>query len=105
MDDAAEDDEDDDGLGLTRYGSAAGGRAPALEEDTGDQPEDNEPVTPTDDELRALMIGDGSPELKAAYQHVAGCACHGQDAPHGEKVWEIPGEEGGKRRAVVQVMA
>ena len=108
-DDGAEDDDDDEdaaGLSLQRFPSASAG-PPRLVKDDGEEPgERDEPVTPTEEELRDLITGGkSSEELTTAYRDLAGCPCHGQHAPKGERVWEIPGEGGVGRRAVVQVEA
>ena len=106
-DDMAEEDEDseDGGLGLQRFGSAAG-RPPRLVDDSSDSEDEDvrEPVSPTEGELRRITGGEASEELKGLYHDLRGCPCHGHDgdAPGVEKVWELPRKEGGKRVAVVK---
>ena len=102
-DNAVEDDEEDDELSLQRFPSASA-QPPRMVEDEGYEDPD-EPVTPTDEDLRAVMEGKSNEELTEAYQHVAGCPCHGQKAPMASQIWEMPQEEGHGRRAVVQVVA
>ena len=62
----------------------------------------------SEEQLKRIMEGHGNVELVDAYNHIAGCPCHGQKAPAVENVWEIPSgtdEQMGGRRVVVQVQA
>lgn len=104
-DDAIVDDEDDhDGaLSLQRFPSATA-KPPGMVADGGYE-DANEPVTPTDEDLRGVMEGECNEELTKAYQHIAGCPCHGQQAPIASQVWEMPQKEGHGRMAVMQVVA
>ena len=99
---AMEDDEEDDVLSLQRFPSASA-QPPRMVEDEGYEDAD-EPVTPTEEDLRAAMDEKSSEDLMQAYQHVAGCVCHGQKAPVASQVWEMPQEKGQGRRAVVQIV-
>jgi hypothetical protein len=107
-DDVEEDDEDDEGLGLQRFESGSA-RQPQMIDDEGDSDEEEElkspPPIPNEDELRMITGSEGDEELEEAYEHVAGCPCHGQKGPHASHVWEIPQKPGqhGGRYAVVAV--
>ena len=101
-DNAVEDDEDDDALSLQRFPSASA-QPPRMVEDEGYDDTD-EPVTPTDEDLRAVMEGKSNEELTEAYQHLAECKCHGENAPMASQVWEMPQKEGHGRMAVMQVV-
>lgn len=105
-DDIAEDDENSgDELSLQRFGSASA-RPPRLVDDESDSDEEetNEPVSPTESELRSITNGPQNEDLAETYQKLKNCGCHGhdQDAPGVEKVWELPRKAGEKRIAVVQ---
>ena len=102
-DDAVEDEDEDDELSLQRFPSASA-QPPRMVEDEGYEDTD-EPVTPTDEDLRAVMEGKSNQELTETYQHLVGCPCHGKNAPMASQIWEMPQEKGQGRRAVVQVVA
>lgn len=105
-----EDEEEDSGLSLKRFESGSA-RPPQMIDDDSSSSEEDEPRSPpplTDEELKALTGGESDTDLAEAYNHVAGCPCHGHiDAPKVEKLWEVPQKPGyqGGRVAVVQVAA
>jgi hypothetical protein len=106
-----EDDEDDEGLSLQRFGSGSERRPPMVEDDgEGEEEEEEEIKTPpplSEDELRKITDAEGDEELTEAYDHVAGCPCHGEHGPKASNVWEVPHmpDETGPRYAVVAVEA
>lgn len=105
--DEEEEEEGEEDLRLERFGSAAG-LPPRMMPDDGSDEEDEPPSppgTPSKQELKVLTEGDGNEGLADMYQKVAGCPCHGHEAPAAEKVWDIPQkmEKEGPRLAVVQV--
>jgi hypothetical protein len=99
-----EDEEIDDGLSLRRFESASGKQPRLIDEEDG---LDHSPYMPSEAELKMITDGTSSDELADLYQHVAGCPCHGRDAPTISKVWELPQKAGfhGPRVAVVEVAA
>jgi hypothetical protein len=107
-DDREVDDEDEDGLGLQRFESGSA-RRPQMIQDDGEDEEEEEvktpPPIPSEDELRLITESEGDEELTEAYEHIAGCPCHGHKGPRASKVWEIPQKQGesGPRYAVVAV--
>jgi hypothetical protein len=106
-DEDVEEEEEEEDLRLERFGSAAG-LPPRMIDDEGSDEEDEPPSppgTPSKQELKVLTEGDANPGLTDMYQRVAGCPCHGHEAPAAEKVWDIPQtmEKEGPRLAVVQV--
>jgi hypothetical protein len=121
-DDFVEDDGEEQDLGLTRFpsGSAAPPRRPddppqlipsdgdssSSEED--DDEGDGDGLEGRDPESFRELInanGKGDQFLTELYNDVKNCPCHKSHAPVIERAWEIPGEEGGKRMAVVEVAA
>lgn len=107
-DDMEDDDEDDEGLSLQRYESGSA-RQPQMIDDESDSDEEDElkspPPIPNEEELRMITGSEGDEELEQAYEHVAGCPCHGQEGPHASHIWEIPQKPGqhGGRYAVVAI--
>jgi len=107
-DSGEEDDEEDSGLSLQRFESGAARPPRMIDDDSSSDEEENEPKSPpplSDEELTLLTGGPGDKDLASAYQHIAGCPCHGEQPPVVTQMWEIPqklGEEG-PRRAVVRV--
>lgn len=100
-------DAEDDGLSLQRFGSASA-KPPQMVEDDSSSSDEDEPKSPpplSEDELKAITGGDGNVDLAKAYNHVAGCPCHGHSAPQVQNVWDVPQKIGqqGVRMAVVQV--
>jgi hypothetical protein len=121
-DEDVEDDGDEEDLGLTRFpsGSAAPPRhaqhTPQLIPSDGDSSSssdddddgDGDGLAGRDPEsFRDIINGNsnGDQFLAELYNDVKNCPCHKSDAPKIERAWEIPGEEGGKRMAVVEVAA
>jgi len=105
-----EDEEEDGGLSLRRFESGSAKPPQMIADDSSSDEEENEPRSPppmTNEELQMITGGEGSAELTEAYNDVAGCACHGHEAPKIEKVWEVPQKKGytGGRIAIVQVSA
>jgi hypothetical protein len=109
-------DDDDAGLGLTRFpsGSARPPQPPPdLEPDEGDEvDEDDEPISPEEPDQATLELalkGHGSDSLASMYEGVRKCPCHrNPDAPKFERMWELPAQEGqreGITRAVAAVTA
>lgn len=113
--DSAEEDieDEEEDLGLTRFGSAAAQPPRIVEEEVDEELSDGEeeavnPSKYSEEEILELMEqGQESEELQRAYTKVAGCACHGEKGPKGEKFWEVPMKAGSKgpRMAVMQVAA
>ncbi|KAI6713788.1 hypothetical protein JHW43_003728 [Diplocarpon mali] len=110
-DDAAATDEDED-LGLVRFGSAAA-QPPRISD--GEEVEAEALAGRgggvevgakiySDSELKALCAGEGDTELAKAYGRIAGCPCHGGEGPHLEKLWALPQARGalGPRMAVMK---
>lgn len=100
-------EEDEEDLRLERFGSAAG-LPPRMIDDHGSDEEDeppSPPSTPSKDELKVLTKSEANEGLADMYHRVAGCPCHGREAPAAEKVWEVPQtlEKEGPRLAVMQV--
>ncbi|KAG8525714.1 uncharacterized protein KY384_000474 [Bacidia gigantensis] len=100
--DVEDDDEDEDSAPLQRFPSASATPAGRTAYRDGDEL--------SEEELRGITAGHGNAELVDAYNHVAGCRCHGQKGLVAENVWEIPsamekGVGAGPRMAVVQVQA
>lgn len=114
--DYAEDDEEDD-LSLTRFpsGSAAPPRHPQAtpqlipsDGDSSSSDEDDDGMSGQDPEsLRDLINNnsEGDQFLAELYNGVKKCPCHKSDAPAIERAWELPGEDGGKRRVMVEIAA
>ncbi|KAK6582241.1 hypothetical protein PZA11_004649 [Diplocarpon coronariae] len=111
-DDAAATDEDED-LGLVRFGSAAA-QPPRISD--GEEVEAEALAGRgggvevgakiySDSELKALCAGEGDTELAKAYGRIAGCPCHGGEGPHLEKLWALPQARGalGPRMAVMSI--
>ena len=106
-DDAVDDDEEDNALSLQRFPSATA-QPPRMVADNGDDEgydDPAEPVTPTDEDVRGAIGAKSNEELTEVYQHIAGCPCHGKQAPMASQVWEMPRKEGHGRLAVMQVVA
>jgi len=106
-----EDDEEEGGLSLRRFASATA-KPPQMIDDDSSSSDEDEPRSPppmTEEELKLITGGVSDAEMKASYNHVRGCPCHGHhnDAPEVENVWEVPQKAGytGPRVAVVQVTA
>ena len=114
-DEDIEDDEDEDSAPLQRFPSASAvpPRDAAHKDDEGigdmDGIEEGEKVPElSEEQLRRITEGHGNAELVDAYNHIAGCPCHGQKAPAVENVWEISSGLDGQTRgrmAIVQVQA
>lgn len=116
--DTDSDDDSDDGiyddydneetLGLQRFGSAAA-QPPRLVDDDSDDDDVAEPSSPTEEELRMITGGEANAELLEKYSHVAGCPCHGllDKDTKAERMWELPQKPGhvGPRMAIVEVAA
>ena len=115
------DDDEDTGLGLTRYASASARQVrkapspppaeepPALEDDISDEEAEDRPEPPSppqfaDDMLRhAMESGEKDEELGDLYETLRGCPCckqHGS-APKKTGVWKVSAGEGGKQYAVL----
>lgn len=112
-------DDDENGLGLTRFASAAG-RPPRLISDEGKEDDEDPdeavspPALPADLDVGTVIAGPESEDVSDLYERVRGCPCHGlgDKTVKGTKFWEIPensaaGEGGktGKRMAIMQVEA
>lgn len=109
--DGEEDEEArDDDLSLRRFGSASAQPPQMVEDDSSSEEDENEPKSPppmTEEELMEVTGGVGNEDMAKAYNKVAGCPCHGHNAPKVDQVWEVPRKTGehGARLAVVQVAA
>lgn len=113
LDTYGEDDDEDAGLGLTRFPSAAAGAPPPPElepdvADDDDDEDDDEPVSPEEPDqatLEQALKGSGNETLAKYYENTRRCPCHGQtaSAERIERMWELPGEMEGVTRAVAEI--
>ncbi|EXJ85566.1 hypothetical protein A1O1_05930 [Capronia coronata CBS 617.96] len=114
---ADEDADEEEGLGLQRFASAAD-QPPRMIRSTSsssssEEEDPNEPVSPpqlpSDIDVKELVQGEQDDELTDLYESVRRCRCHGQRDRAGgaaSGVWDVPVEKtGGKRFAVVAVAA
>jgi hypothetical protein len=107
LSDSASDDEDDGGLGLTRFPSGST-RPPLLESDDGedDDDDDDEPVSPEEPDQASL---EQALKGKSNDNDTRRCPCHGKtNAESFDRVWELPAGEGDKpgvTRFVAEVKA
>ncbi|TKA68692.1 hypothetical protein B0A55_08087 [Friedmanniomyces simplex] len=112
------DDDEESGLGLTRFpsGSARPPQPPPdLEPDEGEEyDEDDEAVSPEEPDqatLEQAMKGAGDEHMGTMYEGVRKCRCHGKTgAPSLGRMWELPAgeekkgtEKGGVTWAVAEV--
>lgn len=101
----AGDEEDDDGLGLTRFASASAHRPrklspspPPLSESDSEEDEEPPKSPPSfpDDVVRGVMVeGEEASELNQIYQTIKGCPCNRdhKHAPDSLGMWEIKNED------------
>lgn len=109
------DPDEDSGLSLQRFASAAANPPRMIRSDSvgsSSSEEDNEPVSPPqlpmDLDVRELIGGEKDEELAGLYDSVRNCVCHGKnnDADQPTAFWDIPEDKsGGKRLALVSVAA
>lgn len=119
-DEVEEEEEEEDGSGglsLRRFESGAAQPPRMIDDEEGSSGDEDEvepksppSMLPSDADLKLITEGAGNKELVDAYQHVAGCPCHGErGAPAVSNVWEVPRNSSmgshGPRVAVVQVEA
>jgi hypothetical protein len=113
LSDSASDDEDDGGLGLTRFPSGSA-RPPPLEPDDGDYADEDsdEPVSPEEPDQASLeqaINGESNELLASYYNSTRKCSCHGKtNAESFDRVWELPAgkeDKPGVTRVVAEVRA
>ena len=110
--DDEEEEEEEDGGALKRFPSAT--EAPPRkvtqgeDEGIGDMDSRTDEFEWSEERLKELTGKHGNSELVDAYNHIAGCPCHGQKAPFADNVWEIPSKtngQNGRRVAIMRVQA
>ncbi|KAH8600713.1 hypothetical protein B0O99DRAFT_681586 [Bisporella sp. PMI_857] len=102
-------DDEDEGLSLRRFASAAD-QPPRMvdDESSSDEEDELEPRSPpplSNEELEELTRGPGNDKLASAYRGIHNCVCNAAGAPTADKVWEVPSKEGEKRLAVISIAA
>jgi hypothetical protein len=107
--DVDEDNDDEADLGLTRFLSASTQPPRKIEEIPQLIPSDDSSSDEEEDYselLRGIISKNevGDEHLAHLYNDVKNCPCHGGDAQAIERMWEIPSEKGGGRRAAVEVV-
>lgn len=120
-DDLDGDEEEDDGLGLCRFGSASAQpprMLPDNDSDSDPDDDDDEPVSPpslpSDADLADITEGDGDDSLLGFYNSIRRCPCRHSHAkaPEIASVWEVPQDQNlsdkdgkVKSKAVIQLRA
>lgn len=113
-DEGVDGEDEDEGLGLTRFpsGSARSPQPPPLDPSDDSSSDEDEELLVTLPEpdpavLKSITKEKGDEELASVYNSIKNCRCHKGHAPSINNIWELPqegnGEKGNMRTAVVEI--